>query len=100
MRQIEKFADEPPFFVIGLAIVQPIIALLFVALFKAAGVDVVALRLITPTAQSAFILWFFWAIGWRRRAGLSGDVREVLLYWYPFLAAFVPVAFYGTVDIS
>ena len=101
MSLLRSFADRQPLlFVIALAILQPLIALPMVAAFRLAGQDIVALRLIIPLVQSAFILAVIWFLGWRVKAGLVNGVRNVHVLWYPVLAAFVPVIFYGTVEIS
>ncbi|MCG6885066.1 MAG: CPBP family intramembrane metalloprotease [Silicimonas sp.] len=101
MSTVKTWAENRPvLFVVALAIVQPMIAFPFVAIFKLTGVDIVALRLLIPTVQSAFILWVIWHLGWRERAGLTGSVRNVHLLLYPTFVAFVPVFLYGTVEIS
>lgn len=101
MPVLRTWAEQRPLlFVIGLAILQPVIAMPFVMVFKLAGWDFVPLRLVIPAVQSVFILWLIRHLGWRERSGLTGDVRNVHLLWYPVLAAFVPVFLYGTVEIA
>lgn len=101
MSALRNFAESRPLlFVVALAILQPIIAFPFVVIFKVAGLDIVALRLLIPAIQSVFILWLILYLGWRDRSGLGGTVRNVHLLWYPALAAFVPVLFHGTIEIG
>ncbi|PWJ20802.1 CPBP family intramembrane glutamic endopeptidase [Jannaschia seohaensis] len=101
MDTIRGFADRHPFwFVVALAILQPIIAVPFVAASKMLGTEITPLRLIIPTVQSVFLLWLIWALGWWRLSGLVGPVRNTHLLVYPSLILFVPVLLYGTVEIS
>lgn len=91
--------DRPVVFVAGLFIVHLVIALPFVAAFKVAGLDLLPLRLIIPVVESAFSVWVVWYLGWFARAGFTRRVGDIHVYWYPALLAFVPVLFYGTVQI-
>lgn len=101
MERLKTFAtDRPIAFVVLLAVLQPLLAFPFVALFKLGGWDIVALRLIIPAVQSAFIFWLIRGLGWRSRSGLGPGVRNVHLLWYPVLVGFAPVLLYGTVEIS
>ena len=101
MSAIRTWAEERPLlFVIGLAVLQPLIAIPFVAAARVTGLGIEPLRLVIPTVQSAFILWLIWYLGWRDKAGLTGTVRNVHLLWYPTLIAFVPTFLYGTVAVA
>ena len=100
MDAIRSFAERHPFwFVVALAILQPIIAVPFVAASKVMGTDITPLRLIVPTVQSAFLLWLIWALGWWRISGLTGPVRNTHLLIYPAMIHFVPALLYGSVEI-
>ena len=101
MQAVRALAERRPIvFVIALAIVLPLIAFPLVAAFRLSGQDIVPLRAVIPVVQSVFVLFIVWALGWRARAGLVGTVRDVHLLWFPTLVAFVPVFFYGTIEIS
>ena len=101
MSPIREFAaNRPLLFVIALAVLDAAIGLPLVAIFKLTGQDILPLRLIIPAVQSIFILWLIWYLGWTKSSGLTGSVQYVQLLWLPTLAAFAPVFFYGTVEIS
>ncbi|WP_112321965.1 CPBP family intramembrane glutamic endopeptidase [Oceanibium sediminis] len=101
MSRLRAFAGEYPLvFVITLAILQPVLAIPFVAVARVLGLELTPLRLIIPTAQSLFILWFIWAMGWRRMSGLTGTVRNAHLLIYPSMVLFVPALLYGSVEIA
>lgn len=100
MEAVRNFAERHPFwFVVALAILQPIIALPFVVASKVLGTEITPLRLIVPTVQSVFVLWLIWALGWWRISGLAGPVRNSHLLIFPALIHFVPALLYGTVAI-
>jgi len=100
MSRIRVMADQRPYaFVVGLFLAETVLAFPFVALFRVLGRDVEPLRLIIPTAQSLFMIWVVWKLGWFVRAGFRSDVRNVHLFWYPVLLALVPVVIYGTIKI-
>ena len=101
MSALRSFAETRPLlFVIALAIAQPLLALPFVAVFRVAGQDLLALRLVIPMAESALVFAVIWLLGWQKRAGLTKDVRNLQVLWYPTLVAFAPVLFYGTIEIA
>ena len=101
MSRLRSFAETYPLlFVIALAIVQPVLAMPFVLATRVLGFELTPLRLIIPTAQSLFILWLIWAMGYWRISGLSGPVRNVHLLIYPALVMFVPAVLYGSVEIA
>lgn len=101
MSALRKWTEERPLlFVIGLAILQPLIAIPFVVAAHVTGLGIEPLRLLIPTVQSVFILWLIWYLAWKEKAGLTGTVRNIHLLWYPTLAAFVPVFLYGIVEIA
>jgi membrane protease YdiL (CAAX protease family) len=101
MSRLRTFAETYPLlFVIALAILQPVLAVPFVAVIRVLGLELTPLRLIIPAAQSVFILWFIWAMGRWRMSGLSGPVRNLHLLIYPSLVLFVPALLYGTVEIA
>lgn len=91
---------RPILFVVALAIFQPLLAIPFVVAFKVAGADLVPLQLIIPTLQSFFILWLIWALGWTRKSGLTGSVRNIHVLLVPLVVAYVPVLLYGTIQIA
>ena len=100
MSVVQYYANEKPIiFVIALFVVETVIAFPFVAAFKLAGLDIVPLRLIIPVVQSALMLWVIWHLGWFRLAGFTRSVRDIHIYWYPVILAFIPALFYGTVAI-
>ncbi len=101
MSRLRAFAvSYPLIFVIALAVLQPVLAVPFVAVTRILGLELTPLRLIIPTAQSLFILWFIWAMGWWRMSGLTGPVRNVHLLIYPSMVLFVPAVLYGSVEIA
>jgi len=101
MTWIRRLAQDRPFvFVIGLFVADNLVAVPFVVAFRALGLEQEGLRLVIPTAQSIFILWLIWALGWVTRSGLTTTVRDIHVYWYPVVLAFVPVLAYGTVDVA
>ena len=101
MSAIKNLATERPYlFVVGLFIAQTLLAIPFVGAFKVLGLDLVALRLIMPIVISVFMIWVIWYLGWFARAGFTRTVRDVHVYWYPVLLAFVPTLFAGTIEIS
>ena len=101
MSRLRAFAKSYPLlFVIALAILQPVLAMPFVAVTRVLGFELTPLRLIIPTAQSLVILWFIWAMGWWRMSGLTGPVRNVHLLIYPSMVLFVPALVYGSVEIA
>ena len=101
MSAIQNLAQRRPYvFAVGLFIVETAVALPFVVAFRVFGLDLVPLRLIIPVAQSAFMIWVIWTLGWFARAGFTRTVKDIHVYWYPVLVAFVPVLLYGTIRID
>jgi membrane protease YdiL (CAAX protease family) len=101
MIRLRAFAETYPLlFVIALAVLQPVLAVPFVAATRVLGIELTPLRLIIPTFQSLFILWLIWAMGFWRIGGLSGPVRNVHLLIYPSMVLFVPALLYGNVEIA
>lgn len=101
MSVIKNMAIERPYlFVVGLFVAEALLALPFVVTFKVLGIDIVPLRLIIPIAQSILMIWVIWHLGWFSRAGFTRTVKDVHVYWYPVVLAFVPVLFAGTIEIS
>ncbi|MBF9030999.1 CPBP family intramembrane metalloprotease [Rhodobacterales bacterium HKCCE3408] len=101
MSRLRAFAETYPLlFVVALAILQPVLALPFIVATRVLGIELTPLRLIIPTVQSLFILWFICAMGWWRMSGLTGRVRNVHLLIYPSLALFLPALLYGNVQIA
>lgn len=101
MSRLLNFAEGYPLlFVIALAILQEVLAIPLVAAVKILGIELTPLRVIIPTVQSVFVLWFIWAMGWWRTSGLSGSVRDVHVLIIPAMVLFVPVILYGSVDIA
>lgn len=101
MSAVKNMAMERPYlFVVSLFIVEMLSAFPFVITFKVLGLDIVPLRLIIPIAQSALMIWVIWYLGWFARAGFTRTVRDVHVYWYPALLAFVPALLAGTIEIS
>lgn len=100
MSRFRVIADQRPYlFVVGLFLAETVLAFPFVALFRVLQLDIEPLRLIIPTAQSLFMIWVVWKLGWFSRAGFRLEVRDIHLYWYPVLLALVPVLAYGTIKI-
>ena len=100
MARLHMIADQRPYlFVLGLFLAETLLAFPFVALFRVLELDIEPLRLIVPTAQSVFMIWVVWKLGWFTRAGFTLHVRDIHLYWYPVLLALVPVLAYGTIKI-
>ena len=100
MTSIGAFAERRPYlFVIAVFVVQSLLPLPLVVIFKIAGFDLLPLRLIAPAVESVFVIWLIWHLGWFARSGFTTTVRNVHLYWYPALVAFVPLMVYGSVAI-
>jgi len=101
MIKVIRLAEYHPYsFVVVLFLAESLVALPFVVTFNITELDLELLRLMIPIAQSAFMVWVVWGLGWFSRAGFTGEVRDVHLYWYPVLIAFVPVLVYGTIELS
>ncbi|MCY1125742.1 CPBP family intramembrane metalloprotease [Frigidibacter sp. RF13] len=101
MQSIRRLAERHPFwFVVALAVFQPVLAIPFIAIVKLTGSSITPLQLIIPTVQSVVILWFIRVMGWWQTAGLTGQIRNAHLLIYPALVHFVPALLYGTVAIS
>jgi len=101
MDRVRSFAESHPFwFVICLAVAQPVIAMPFVVTFKILGLALTPLQLVIPTVQSVIILGLIRAFGWTRTCGLIGPVRNAHLLIYPALVHFVPALIYGSVGIT
>jgi len=99
-KSAQKFAQDRPYvFVVGLFILQLLSALPFVAAAKLLGVGIEPLRLIIPITQSALMIWVIWILGWFSRAGFTTDVKDLHVYWYPVLLAFIPVLVYGSIRV-
>ena len=101
MFAVKNMAMERPYlFVVCLFVVETLVALPFVVAFKVLDLDLVPLRLIIPIAQSALMIWVISYLGWFARSGFTRTIRDVHVYWYPALLAFVPVLYAGTIEIS
>lgn len=101
IKKLQRIAEERPYlFVIGMFLSETCVAFPFVIAFKLLGIDLEILRLIIPIAQSVFMIWVVWYLGWFTRSGFRRNVKDIHLYWYPVLLAFVPVMAYGTIQIS
>lgn len=101
MSAIKAIATDRPFiFVIGMFVVENLLALPIVVVFKVLELDMVALRLIIPIAQSALMIGVIWYLGWFVRAGFTRSVRDIHVYWYPVLLAFVPAFFAGSIEVT
>jgi membrane protease YdiL (CAAX protease family) len=101
VQSLRRFADASPFwFVVALAVFQPILAIPFIAVVKLTGSSITPLQLIIPAVQSVVILWLIRAMGWWQISGLTGRVRNAHLLIYPALVHFIPALIYGTVAIS
>jgi membrane protease YdiL (CAAX protease family) len=92
--------DHPYLFCIALFVVQPLLAVPFVAVFRAGGLEITPLRLVIPVVQSAFAIWVVARLGWWRRAGLVPDAaRGLALFALPLALVFLPWAVNGTIAI-
>lgn len=101
MSALKKLSLERPYlFVIGLFIITMLTAFPFVVAFKLLGLEMVPLRLIIPAAQSLLLIWLIWRLDWLAVTGFSGTVRDVHVYWYPVMLAFVPAFFAGSIDVD
>jgi membrane protease YdiL (CAAX protease family) len=85
--------------VLGLFLAETVLAFPLVVAFNLLNLDLELLRLLIPVAQSAFMIWVVWLLGWFERAGFVRDVRNAHLYWYPVLLAIVPALKYGTIEV-
>lgn len=99
--KLNQLVEKHPFgFVIGLFLLESGLAIPFVVTFKLLNLDLELLRLVIPIAQSLFVLWVVWALGWFSQSGFVNHLRDMHLYWYPVLLAFVPALIYGSIQIS
>jgi membrane protease YdiL (CAAX protease family) len=97
---MKRWVEERPFlFGVGLAVVQFLLPIPLVVLFRVTGLAAEPLRLIIPIAESALALGVIWYLGWFRATGFIGRIENVGVYWYPIILAFVPVLLRGTVAI-
>jgi membrane protease YdiL (CAAX protease family) len=101
MLALRDLAARRPFlFAIGVFLAETMVAVPFVLVFRLLALDLTALRLIIPVAQSMLVVWVIWALGWARKSGFRREVREIQVYLYPVLVAFAPVLLHGTVEIA
>lgn len=98
---MKSFADSRPYlFSLVIFVLESLVALPFVVAFKVLGYELEPLRLIIPVAQSVFVIWVLYALGWLKSAGFGGRIRNIHVLWFPLVLAFVPVLMYGTIEIA
>ena len=78
---LRDLADTRPVaFVVGLFLLQLVVPLPFVIVFKLAGLDFVALQLIIPIVESAVAIWVVWYLAETlRRIGTAESVSSLYL---------------------
>ena len=92
-------ANHPYWSAVILFIINTLVAVPFVALFKILGKDIEPLRLIIPIAQSVVMIGIIYKLGWLRVTGFGTRIKNIHLLWFPVVIAFIPVLLYGTVAI-
>lgn len=98
---MKSFAQNHPlWFVILVFAAESLLAVPFVAIYKIFQLDIEPLRLIIPIAQSVFVLWVIYLLGWMKQVGFVSRVKNVHLLWFPLLLAFAPFLIYGSVEIA
>lgn len=98
---MKSFANSRPYlFTIVIFVLETIVALPFVAAFKVLDQELEPLRLIIPVAQSVFVIWVLYALGWLKAAGFGGRIKDIHVLWFPLVLAFVPVLMFGTIEIT
>jgi membrane protease YdiL (CAAX protease family) len=98
---IKKFAESSPYlFSLAISILVSLIAAPFVIVVKVIDLELEPLRLIIPIAQSAFVVWFQYVLGWLKATGFGGRIKDIHVLWFPLMLAFVPVVMFGTIEIA
>lgn len=98
---MKAFAEKSPLlFSLAIFLLESGVALPFVASSKLLGLDLKPLMLIIPVAQSVFVLWVLYVLGWLRATGFNGSIRDMHVLWFPLLLAFVPVLVAGTIEVA
>lgn len=101
MSTFKTFAETRPILlVLALFVAQAVLPFFFVVPFKVLGLDILPLRLIIPVAESALMVGIILHLGWQSRSGLVGPVRNVRFLIYPAALAFLPVVYYGSIEIA
>ena len=98
---MKTFAQNHPiWFAILVFVAESLLAIPFVVIFKVFKLDIEPLRLMIPIAQSVFVLWVIYLLGWLKQVGFVSRVKNVHLLGLPLLLAFAPFLLYGTVAIA
>lgn len=98
---MRNFADSRPYlFSFTIFILESIVALPFVVVFKTLNFDLEPLRLIIPIVQSAFVIWILYSLGWLKAVGFGAQIKNIHILWFPLVLAFVPVLLFGTIEIA
>lgn len=98
---MRNFANNRPYlFSFTIFILESVVALPFVVVFKTLNFDLEPLRLIIPIVQSAFVIWVLYLLGWLKAAGFGTQIKNFHVLWFPLVLAFVPVLLFGTIEIA
>lgn len=98
---MRSFAESRPYlFSFMIFILETIMAVPFVVVFKVLGLELEPLRLIILIIQSIFVVWVLYHLGWLKDAGFGGRIKDIHTLWFPLVLAFVPVLMFGTIEIA
>lgn len=98
---MKNFANNRPYlFSFTIFILESVVALPFVVVFKILNFDLEPLRLIIPIVQSAFVIWVLYFLGWLKASGFGAQIKNIHVLWFPLVLVFVPVLLFGTIEIA
>lgn len=98
---MEKFLKTHPYwFVIVIFILTLVIPLPFVFIYNILNFDMEQLRLLIPIIESIFIIVIIWKLNWFTKTGFGTKIKNIHLLWLPTVLVFVPLSFFGSVQIA
>ncbi len=98
---MKNFVVKHPYlFVIGVFVVNFLLAFPFVIAFTLLELDKEPLRLIIPMAQSILVIGILYHLEWLKSSGFGKRIKDMHVLWYPLVLAFIPVVMFGTVEIA
>lgn len=98
---MQKFLKSHPYwFTVIVFVLTLVIPLPFVAIYKTQNLNMEHLRLLIPIIESIFILALIWKLGWLTKAGFGSKIKNIHLLWLPLLLVFVPLSYFGSVEIA
>jgi membrane protease YdiL (CAAX protease family) len=98
---IKAFVKNHPYqFSILIFIVNSLLPIPIVIVFKVRNLGLEPLRLFFPILMSIFAIGVLYYLGWLRIAGFGKKIQDIDVLWFPLVLAFVPVALFGTIEIA